>query len=353
MIFSLFLSNVFSSSAWLGVAANINFCLGILLAAGMWRFRQVINWRLIVKVFLASLVFSAMLGVGQFFYQEAFANKYLGLAYHSPATLAGESVIEGESGRFLRAYGSFDHPNIFGGAMVIALALLLELTAKWFEPKRWLFSSLIFLLLFLGLVLSFSRAAWLAFVIILIVRFMAAMSWRREKRDFNELKRLVLLGFLGAALILFIAGQVPDLFRARLNGANRLELRSYEERQTGIKEAFDVIKNNLWLGVGQGNYVNNLVVHKPSQPIWSYQPVHNIWLLLAAEGGIFIPILFSALWLVLFFFIKRENRLFAATLFAPLIIFGLVDHWLISLPFGFLLFCLVCSFALSLREMIK
>ena len=46
------------------------------------------------------------------------------MAYHA-SNILGDSVIETSMGRFLRAYGPFDHPNILGGIMVLGIILVL------------------------------------------------------------------------------------------------------------------------------------------------------------------------------------------------------------------------------------
>ena len=68
----------------------------------------------IIYVFLSSVFIHAVLGLYQFLSQSTFANKYLGIAMHDPA-IVGTSVIETVSGRWLRAYGGLDHPNILAG----------------------------------------------------------------------------------------------------------------------------------------------------------------------------------------------------------------------------------------------
>jgi hypothetical protein len=88
-----------------------------------------LNKLVIIFVFLSSVLLQACLGIYQFLSQSTFAFKYLGLAEHNPENM-GVAVVEASSGRFLRAYGGFDHPNILGGVLAVALILAAYLLAK-------------------------------------------------------------------------------------------------------------------------------------------------------------------------------------------------------------------------------
>ncbi len=68
-----------------------------------------LRWERINTALVGTGVIQAILGIYQFFTQQVVANKYFGMAAHSPEVL-GDSVIETVGGRFLRAYGSFPHP---------------------------------------------------------------------------------------------------------------------------------------------------------------------------------------------------------------------------------------------------
>jgi hypothetical protein len=56
-----------------------------------------------------------------------------------------------------------------------------------------------------------------------------------------------------------------------------------QPRQLCLK---DMIDNNFIFGVGAGNYTLALVEKFPSKPAYSYQPVHNSYLLLWSEQGL-------------------------------------------------------------------
>jgi hypothetical protein len=73
----------------------------------------------LVYAFVSGAVFSACLGLWQFWTQHTVSSVWLGLSSHD-VFVSGTAVVESGGERWLRAYGSFAHPNIFGGYLVLA-----------------------------------------------------------------------------------------------------------------------------------------------------------------------------------------------------------------------------------------
>jgi len=290
----------------------------------------------IVYSFLASVFLQALLGIYQFLTQSSFACKYLGLAAHYPDSL-GASIIETVSGRWLRAYGGLDHPNIFGGVLAVSLVIVAYLLAKkkMLNSSQEVWSS-IFLFIFyffalFALFFTFSRAAWLALVVGLVILLIQLIV----NKDRWMLGRYIALLFFSLVLISIVSFSYSDLITTRWHMDSRLEVKSLTERQAYLDQAKDLIKDNWLFGVGPGNYTVALMTqNKITSSIWDYQPVHNVFLLLWSESGIF-ALLFFVLFLI--FLIKKDRReAFSWAIFGVLIILMLFDHWLWSLPFGFL-----------------
>jgi len=287
--------------------------------------------------FLASIFMQALLGIYQFLGQQAAACKYLGLAAHDSGAL-GAAVIEAASGRWLRAYGGMDHPNIFGGVLALVLIISGYLLAekKMIRSKREAVQSiLLFIFYFVGLFalfFTFSRAAWLAYALGLIGLLVTFIF----KKDRWVLGRFIALIFFSAVMMLIFVYPYRDLLQVRVEGGTRLEQKSVNERIEYLGQAKDLIRSDWLVGVGTGNYTVAVaardVVRKEA---WVYQPVHNAFLLLWSEAGVFSLICFL---LFLFLLIKKERReSFAAAVFIGLLVLMLFDHWLLSLPFGVIL----------------
>lgn len=294
-----------------------------------------------IYVFLASIFLQAILGIYQFLSQSTFASKYLGLAFHDPA-LAGTSVIETSSGRWLRAYGGLDHPNILAGVLVVALLLAAYLLAKRkiINSRLHIYGLLsIFIAYFIylsALFFSFSRSAWLAF----LVGAVALGLFFFKKEDKWTKGRYFVLLFFSLMLVATLSFSYRDLLSTRIQASSRLEQISLNERSEQLQSARSLIKKEAWLGLGTGNYIVALKNTLPEKEAAYAQPVHNSYILLLLENGIFALLSF----LLFIFFLGKDNKrgpLFLALILA-LGVLMIFEHWFFSLPFGtlFLLFVL-------------
>ena len=347
----------------------------------------------LIYAFLAGAAIQALLGIWQFLTQTTFASKWLGLAAH-PSGAGGTSVIESfGGGRWLRAYGGLDHPNMLGGLMVVAILVGLFLLIRKGEQKisktqdtrdndqtnhnfqitnrlysfvNWkldiencllLVSCILFLT---ALFFTFSRGAWLGLIVGLIV----ILAINLGIKNHNGLRTLLFLGFASVALasVLFFAYQ--DLIITRISGNSRLEIKSNQERTASYRDAAVIIKKNWLVGVGIGGYTPALAKTYPNQPSWFYQPTHDIFLLVLAEIGVIGLILFVAIlgYALIFNFqfsrlpsaspkanggqaIFNNFSIFNLPILFTLIILMLPDHYLWSLHFGVLLFWFLLGLA--------
>ncbi|MFA6369914.1 MAG: O-antigen ligase family protein [Patescibacteria group bacterium] len=291
-----------------------------------------------LKFFLLGLIIPALLGIIQFSSQIAPASKYFGLAAHNPSDL-GVSVVETNSGRFLRAYGSFDHPNILGGVMALGaiLALFLALKSKTKKEERIVLLAL-FLIFSTALFASFSRAAIFAFALALLALIFS------QRQTFWRKGSSFIIGLIILSTLSFFAYQPLVNGRADLNA--RLEVKSISERTLYLQQAGEIIINNPVRGVGVGNYIVALMGNFPNLSIWSYQPVHNYWLLVWAELGIFGLLAVVLLW---FAVLKKSFNNKTWSLWLLLFFLSLFDHWLWTQP-AVLAMCLFIACLISASD---
>jgi O-antigen ligase len=291
--------------------------------------------------FLTGSLVQGILGIVQFISQTSFSSKYLGMASHSAFNL-GQAVIETASGRWHRAYGGLDHPNIFGALMaitlLISLYLLLAQNRKIVNYKKLrlsLFLWTVSLVSLMGMFLSFSRLAIGAgFMGALII----ALYYLFYKKYYRQVIKVSLSLILFTIILISIYSQ---LFFSRLDTSNRLEVKSISERQEQVIEAKTIIKDNLYFGVGMGNYSLALKDYYPNKDIYELQPVHNSFLLLTAEIGIFGFISFLLFFIYLFAIAFNRKQVLYISLWLALLLIMLAEHWLVSLHFGWLIMALI------------
>lgn len=270
--------------------------------------------------------------IGQFALQSDLGLTGLGEFALDPA-VSGISVLWARGQRWLRAYGLTAHPNVLGATLAVLLLVLLQ---PVYQARGWRRAGLTLVgsVGMLGLLCSFSRASWLAFICGAIVWALpiAKDLWTRRRappsipphggEEGGEGLRLsdvpfqfLILALVAAIFILFFRDLISSRFVAL---DTPIEAHSLDERRRDSDLALDLITAHPLRGVGAGNYLAAVRAVEPDS-----RPVHNVPLLVAAELG--LP--GAALWLWLALTGLRARRVDRAPWLAMLII-GLFDNTL-------------------------
>ncbi len=268
-----------------------------------------------------------VLAIYQFLTQHVFASKWLGMAAQESYNL-GPSVIQFADQRWLRAYGSFGSPNSLGIYLAVLFILGFILYFKTQIPRYKILVSVGQLLILSGLVLSFSRAAWLsALVGIVSLAVILFLKQREFSRDF--IKQII---FAMGVAVFWVVIFYP-VFNARFNLQNRLEATSISERKGQYSESLSFVKSNPIFGVGPGVYTFALSKKYPELVSWQLQPIHNIYLLSIVEIGVVAALFLLVLIVGLARLIFRNSPIYLPFL-VVLLASGVFDHWLASMFTG-------------------
>lgn len=223
--------------------------------------------------------------------------------------------------RFYRAFGTFQQPNPYGGFMswmaLLGLGILAGALVVWWQRGSrssaleradiaWLlFVGAATLVCAVALVMSWSRGAWLAFASGALV--LVLMTPRQYKFGF-------ILVFLSAAafLALWQFDLIPTALSDRIGGfATDLSLGDVRgsdiddsnyavlERLAHWQAAVDMARENLWLGVGFGNYEPAYDSFQLMNWPFPLGHAHNYYLNLMAETGVIGTLLYLVLWAVI------------------------------------------------------
>ncbi len=281
----------------------------------------------LVRALVLGAVFQVVLGLSQFFLQTTWSSTLLGTSVHLAAE-AGSSVVVTEGERWLRAYGTFSHPNVFGGYLVLVLLLFLFERFQVSDSKQIsdfrlkILDYILTAVLTAGVFVSFSRSAWIALFLGLFV--CGFLSIRKKVSAFYILHSTfsIIVPFLLLSILF------APLMSTRLGATSVNEQQSITERVSGNSEAIELVQDNPVFGVGPGHCTVALMQKDSSRPVWEYQPVHNVVLLVFSEVGV-VGIFLLCLIAYLFFntFQMQFVDLLIVTPFIPLILF---DHYVWS-----------------------
>ena len=325
---------LFAQGAWTGSSTSAwlrEWLKWVIIAVFVWHLglSASTHWRW--------LIFALLLG--------AAANAIVGLYIFLGGSGAEHLLI---LGRFFRAFGTFGQPNPFGGLMGMALpvslmgaygqlAMLYSRRRHSGELSKSLILSLalfsiVSLLIFCALIASWSRGAWLGFMLAA-----AVMLFAIPRRLSHSIA--LALGFILLAASLWLAGLLPQSIVSRLTtaGGDFFTIRDIRgvdispvnyavvERLAHWQAAVNMAEDKPILGVGLGNYE---AVYNHYRLINWRQPLghaHNYYLNILAETGIPGFFAYVAFWLMIWgltWQIRNHPDIFARS-----IAIGLLGCW--------------------------
>jgi len=174
-----------------------------------------------------------------------------------------------------RARGTFKDPNVFGAALVPAITF-----AAWIMLRetacRALFAAGLALLLALGLLISFSRGAWVSAIVALVLMAWVLFVRSRRRSDFKRFGLVALIGTAGV-LIAFGAAMQIDEVRKLLEERASLD-QSYDQGPEGRFGGQDKARNLILenpLGIGTNTF----------REVYHHEEPHNVYLSMFLNAG--------------------------------------------------------------------
>jgi hypothetical protein len=309
-----------------------------------------VRFQPILAAFVLGLVSPVTLGLLQVFSGISPASTFFGLAARNAAQL-GDAVFTIDGARVLRAYGSFPHPNIFGGFLGVGLFAWWSIVAS-FRKRTWHgpVSAFGTGLLLIGLIFTGSRSAFLGVLVGLVfVMFVYAIRSMRLARPLVSI--MLLMAIAGS---LFASFHFSDV-AAGIRGGGVNEERSLTER-VALYERFVpfMLVTNPWFGHGIGSYALSYADFDPGHDVYTYQPIHNVALLMLAEIGI-LGVLAMIAWTGSAYRINlsrfpKKDALYAFGMASVVLIISFYDHYLWSSWVGLSLIALVLAMMVRMGE---
>lgn len=167
-----------------------------------------------------------------------------------------------------RARGTFKDPNVYGAVLGPAITFAVWIMLR--EPaKRAYVAAFVLLPLIIGLLLSFSRGAWISAIVSVAILGVLTMLTSRRKTDFHRLGVVSIAGVVAAALALFAVLQVEQV-RSLFSERASLD-QSYdagpEGRFGGQQKARNLILENPF-GIGTHSFRDK----------YHHEEPHNVYL---------------------------------------------------------------------------
>jgi O-antigen ligase len=302
----------------------------------------------------------SILGIIQFFLGHSTGLSIIGESFVSHET-PGVAKIIINGAKHIRAYGTFAHPNILAGFLLIPIFIIFgklfnklrfsknskkiptasadPQTSKnklVFSHETTLFNDSKYLLSFLlvinlvGLGLTFSRSAILGL-------FLGLAIFMFHVKYIKSIKWFIILITLIAFILSF----------SSINFVNKhsslLSSQSLEERVLYNNVSHETINYRPVQGVGIGQFVINEYMLLPNLDGWRYQPEHNSYLLIFSELGAVGFILFSLILVSLISCIGGKAILTHLPYYCLIISFYFIlffDHYFWDIKTGIIIFAL-------------
>ena len=263
--------------------------------------------KLVFWVLALSALWESIVVVLQFVFQRSINIWILGERSFDSSTV-GIAHIEIFGRQLLRPYGTFPHPNVAAAYLAIVFIIIIPYVLL-LKKKKYLYN----LVIPIALLVTFSKGAALALIAAVFVL----------EKSIKILIITVILLFSGVVIFLvpFPQSQVATI----------------AERLTLSQVALDLSLKNPLFGVGSANFIGQLAKLDllSSGEVRLLQPVHNVFLLIVSENGIFGLLLFSYLLIVVS---KNINSRLKLMLFIEILVFLSIDHFLWTLQQGKFLF---------------
>jgi O-antigen ligase len=236
------------------------------------------------------VIFQSLITLMQFFLQQSIGLQSLGEHELDP-NVYGVSVVSIGLTRILRPYGLTEHPNILGGCLAFSLILLFAAYLYGDQGIRRVIL-LIFALGLPALFVTFSRSAWLAF----LLGTMILLGMSILQRGWYKVSSFLWLGLLSTLVLAPFIWQYAGYIGVRLNVGNSFQINADENRSLAQRLNLDELGFRIFLqnslsGIGLGASALAINQFHVSNPV----PPHLVLLAVAMETGVLGLILYAAL----------------------------------------------------------
>ncbi len=283
------------------------------------------------RIFSFFALFEAILAISQFLAQSSLGLTKLGEPVLSALSFGVAKIVSG--GTFIRGYGTFPHPNLLAIFLVSNVLLNMWLILNDNRIKWRIFLYLSLILSVFGLIVTFSRSGWLAALLGVLIFFAVSIV----KANLNG-RILMMAGAIVLSLVVCFV-----IFKPLIMQRSNVSDESWDKRGIYNQAAVKIIEDKALFGLGGGESMLHMQQYSPTKlEPWDIQPIHNYYLLSAAEFGIPVSLALIAffVWHIVIGFrsftssidVQRATwNLVLATLLICFMILMIFDHYFYTL----------------------
>ena len=199
-----------------------------------------------------------------------------------------------------RALGTFIHPNVMAGFLLMVIPVVYMLLMK---TSSKLFMFLITVIVTLGLLVTYSRAAIVLYTVSLPFLYIVLKKEENTKKIITNIGTVIVLALVLLALLIASYNRINRQTLAskyalpKITAVNDM---SFIVRKDLAMGAVDIIKHHPWLGTGPGTF--NIAYRMYQQGAIYSKYAHNNYLEMASEIGIpglvtYLVFIMGILWL--------------------------------------------------------
>ncbi|MHB8870878.1 MAG: O-antigen ligase family protein [Candidatus Doudnabacteria bacterium] len=269
-LFSLLVISPRGTNDWYLAAKTLESLILAIFALNVSReatYRRFISLSLVVTG-----VFQSLVALGQFLVQHT-----LGLRIFGEQVIGmyidGVAKIDLDGEKFIRAYGTFAHPNQLSAFLIVTCATAIYLFVQENKNKQKIFYGFALVIMIVGNYLTFSRSGLLALYI--SIALIVILLIKKTKLEYKKLLAIILTTTIVAIAILH------PFLNARTNTAPTIFNRTLYNT-AGLK----IFSEHPIFGVGIGNMIPEMSKQLNFTESWQVQPPHNFFLEVACETGI-------------------------------------------------------------------
>jgi len=224
---------------------------------------------------------------------------------------------------WIRAYGTFSHPNSLAGFLLLAW--------WWWKKQKFKIIKIFYWVVnwsaILGIILTGSRTIWGLTLGMLMASQWQMNDYRLLMKDDKLKRQLIGKTFLFLGIICLILGVVSINYKIS-DFVGGWDVNGFQKREMLGLSTIKMIRENPLFGVGAGNFMVNLPKYQTRGFYWM-QPVHNIFLLIWSEIGILGIIMFLILGANRLRVFNGKKQFWFLLIVG---ITGMLDHYWLTLP---------------------